>query len=151
MKQLFKHINLFSLPETEKQAFEGFGNDNKAILLILRVKEWDQELKTFLGKILKAVDLDIEEDIYCINITNHSSISFSRLPGKNNYQNIICFGLAPTEIGLTVDCKMYQPFVLSNKNWLFAHNLQDIFEERQQGKKQMAGALWNAMKQLFLK
>lgn len=150
MKQLFKDANIFALPESEKQQLEYFGNNQKGILIVLRVKEWNQELRAFLGKILYAVKLDFDEDIHCLNITNHPSISFSQLNQKNTYQYVICFGLKPKETGLTVEGHLYQPFQLSGIQWLFANNLEDIYEERQQGKKQMAGALWKALQNMFL-
>jgi hypothetical protein len=149
LKQLFKDTNIFSLPETGKQHLDLLGNNQKAVLVVLRVKEWNQELHTFLGKILGAVQLNLDEDTHCLNITNHPTISFSQLNQKQPYRQVICFGLKPEELGVNIHAQMYQPFVLSDVHWLFANDLQAIYEERQAGKKQMAGALWKALKDMF--
>jgi hypothetical protein len=149
LKQLFKDTDIFSLPEAQKQELELLGNNQKAILVVLRVTEWNQAMHTFLGKILGAVQVNVDEDTHCLNITNHASISFSQLHQKHPYQRVICFGLKPKELGLNIEETMYRPFTLSDVQWLFAHNLQTIYEERQEGKKQMAGALWKALKEMF--
>ncbi len=149
MIQLFKDINIFALPEAEKQQIELLGNNKKAVLIVIRAQEWNQEIQAFLGKILGAVQLNFEEDIHCVNITNHPSISFFQLNQNKAYRHVIAFGLPPKELGLNIESRLYQPTLLSDIQWLFAHNIQDIYEERKQGKKQMAGALWKALKDMF--
>ena len=151
MNHLFHHSNIFVLPEAEKQQLTLIGENKKAVLIIIRVEELNPELMVFLGKILEAVRLNIKEDIHILNITNHSSISFPQLYHKHAYQYLLCFGLQPKEMGLNIECQLYRSFTLSEVTMLFANNLQDIFNERQQGKKQMAVALWKALQGIFLK
>lgn len=149
MRQLFKDTNIFALPEAEKQPIELLGNNKKGVLIVFRAQGWNQELRNFLEKILRAVQLNFEEDIHYLNITNHPSISFFQLNQNKAYRHVIAFGLAPKELGLNIESRLYQPILLSDIQWLFAHNIQDIFEERQQGKKQMAAALWKALQLMF--
>ncbi len=151
MNYLFRNNNIFVFPERQDQPLNLVGNNKKAVLVIFRARETADQLMTFLGKVLGAVQLNVEEDIHCLNITNHSSISFSKLSSTPPYQQVIIFGAEPEELGLHFDHRLYQPIHLGNTTFLFADELQEIFEERRQGKKKMAGALWKALQSIFLK
>jgi len=146
---IFNNTDIFVLPEFKKQALKVAGNNKKGILVVIRVAEPDQQLLSFLGKILKAVKINMEEDAHILNITNVSSISFSQINAEKEYKHLLSFGVSPEELGLRVDHQLYRPLQISSTIFLFANPLPAIFEERQQGKKKMSTALWKALQALF--
>ncbi len=149
MKHLFRNINIFVFPENQDQALRLAGQNKKAVLIIFRAGEMSDQLLPFLGKVLGALQLDLEEDTHHIDITTHAPISFSLLSSRHAYKKAIIFGVQPEELGLRINARPYLPFRLGGTHFLFADELKDIYQERQEGKKKMAASLWKALQSIF--
>lgn len=96
----------------------------------------------FLQKILQAVGVSITQSL-CINITQ-LSYSFAKFKQQYTPQYAICFGIAPSDLGLHLQIPLYQTVVLGGTSFLFADSLTLIASD-----KQKKAALWNTLKVMY--
>jgi hypothetical protein len=113
------------------------------------VTDLADELPSFLGKILAAAAPDLPQQAALIKLTKGTSYSFSRLARSQSLKYVLIFGLAPKDLGLHFALTPYRPVDFGGLVFILAHSLAAIYEERQQGGKQMSGELWRALKGVF--
>ena len=126
------------------------GQNQKHVLLVANWGE-NAELRGFLDKVLAAVKLTIEHDTCYINITPAKRLSFPAIVNAHDIKYVLLFGYPPQNLGLNFTLPLYTPVRLNNIIFLAADPIEQIYEERQKGGKQMAGALWKNLKAIFLK
>lgn len=122
------------------------GSNQKKLLVVYNEKDENPERKEFLKKILGAAKFDIDEDIFLLKLTNKEPFSFIALRtiAANNIDNLLVFGFKPTHFGLNIEMQKYQPTHFYDCGFLFADTLSDL-----ENKKELKGALWQSMKELF--
>lgn len=150
MNNLFFDFPLF--PASDELPAPEFcsGENQKNILIILKWESAIDELKPFLSKVLTAVKLDIEKDVFIINKTPENNIGFNALLKEYTFRHIIIFGILPHELGLHFKLSTYEALSHRDQVYLLADALVDIYAERQSGGKEKAGALWNSLKSIFV-
>ena len=127
-----------------------FGQNKQQIILLYNSNpEQDEMLIQFLGNIIKAVGYDLMEDTCFLKIPQKTTISFAQIQKEIPTKFFIVFGRTPSELGIHINSNLYQPFVNLDTTFLFADELQEIYEERQSGGKQKSSHLWKALKSLF--
>lgn len=147
MKNDFIDFPLFVIPEAEPKHCSG---DNREQVLVVFQATTDLEaLKTFLGNVLEAVQLNIQKDITLISLTPGETFSLSRLRKRLPVGKAIVFGLPPSAIGLQCPELRYRLLAFHGMTCLFADELETIYRERQQGGKRLSTALWRSLKTLF--
>lgn len=151
MNYSFKDFQLFSLPTQRSIEKRCLGENEKGLLVIFEAEKESPELRIFLEKILSAVNFDLQKDVLLLNITAGETLSFNKLCKTKNISHLLSFGVIPKRLGLNFEINLYRPFEHKDKTYLFAEDLQTIFEERQKGEKKRAIALWKALQALFLK
>jgi hypothetical protein len=109
----------------------------------------EEELPSFLGKILAAAAPSLPQQAALIKVTKGEPYSFSRLVRAQPLKYVLIFGLAPKDLGLHFALTPYRPVEFDGLVFILAHRLAAIYEERQQGGKQMSGELWRALKGVF--
>jgi len=75
------------------------GNNERRTLVLVEQKDFADH-GALLTKILRAVDLDFEQDISFIPVEKNERISFLNTSDSKEYENILLFGLEPQQIGL---------------------------------------------------
>ena len=143
-------IQLFSIRKANYGGETLLGENQKGLLLITESQGKEEELQSFLGKILGAVKFELQKDAYLLPLNPEENIHFDQLRKDLDISHVISFGIPPHQLGLNFRPAKYQPLTLGKFTFLFADPLTKIFEERQKGGKQMAGSLWQALKTLFL-
>lgn len=138
---------MFAVPELEPKQCRG--SNREQVLVVYQVTADREDLEAFLGKILAAVQLDIERDIALLSITPGASFSLSRLRKQVPVEKAVFFGMEPGSAGLHCTCRLYAPLVFPDLTCVFADELETIMQERQQGGKRLSGALWQNLKELF--
>lgn len=149
MNNDFLNFDLFAVPDplTAHQQCQGEGK--KEVFIAFYGSEKGQ-LKSFIQKIFQAAKVDLQEDVIYFFSTEKHPFGLIPLCKDKNCTVAIVFGYTPQEVGVQIQLQPYQITPFNDMKVLFIDALETIYEERQAGKKEKSGALWNALKQLFL-
>lgn len=124
----FFDFETYLLPQDELLSLEQ--NPSKTILIYLKGAK-EEEIQ-FLGKVLKAVNRDIEKDTYLINDLDTPTLkTINKLV---DFTKVLVFGMNPKEIGLHVRINPYQLFSFQDKQFLFSQSLNTIANNVEQKK-----------------
>jgi hypothetical protein len=146
----FFDFDLFAVPEAQKLRDVVRGAGNQKVFVVFTGIDEEPALFPFLQKIFQATKIDIEQDTYYLPLTAEASFGLAAIPQAKESEIIIIFGFTPPQAGLHLQVPRYQITPFRGQKLLFADALPAIYQERQAGKKEMSGALWGAMKALFL-
>ncbi len=149
MNTYFWDFDLFALPEYPAGSEASPSPGQTRVLVFLGPEETTGELRAFLGNILQAVNVDLENETTSIVITPGSLHSCTSTAKPFAPQYILLFGQDPRQMGLYFALPPYQPVEHRGCTFLWADSLADIFEERRKGGKKKAGLLWGALKEAF--
>lgn len=147
----FIDFAILNVPEKDHLADQLRGQNQQHVLVVFHDTDENEELAVFLGKIFAAVQIDLHKDTILLKLTSFERFSFAGLRQMQDIQTVILFGIHPEQLGVQFVTPPYHPIRHENITFLFADDLQAIFAERQAGGKQMSGALWKALKDLFQK
>ncbi len=101
--------------------------------------------RPFLAKILAAAQLDLENDALFVELPTGQPVSLLTDARQKKPEHVLVFGLPAPQLGLNMDIIPYQPFVFQQITFLFADTLSVL-----EGSKEKKGALWTALKSIFL-
>lgn len=136
-------LKIFSIPEGMPEPVAGAGA--KGVLVVVHSAEWDhatnQELIT---KILRAVHLDPEKDVYVVGLRTGERLSLQAWRQQGTLHRVLAFGCRPAEIGLQIEAPLYRPVELNGTHYLFAAPLAELSRDVNHKK-----ALWTAMRHMF--
>lgn len=145
------NLDIIDVLDNEVVAQRCTGTNEKKILIVFQTGENEAAMRAFLAKMLAAAQLDLEKDVCTLSIMPFEKISFSRLRHQFDIQTCLAFGIPPEHLGIYMQIKPYELLEYNALRFVFVDDLQAVFEERQQGGKQMSGALWKVLQMLFLK
>jgi hypothetical protein len=135
----------FYTPEAPLIPLKGCtGLNKKNILLMSNRSEIPAQL-TFLQKVLRAVDIDLEEDVHFLIADDE--ISASTLSDKRilEYDKLITFGFKASQLGIRgKDSPTTRIFYFEAMTYLIAPALSVVSDEPAQKKQ-----LWNALKEIY--
>lgn len=140
----FFEESLYKVEDLNKNIQHLFKGEANAKILVCYESAISIELEDFLAKIFKAVKVDLEKEVCQLNARG-ANLSWALIEAEYNFQKILCFGLAPSQIGLNLQLKAYQPQTWEGKECLVAHKLADIQQDPQKKRQ-----LWTALQQMFL-
>lgn len=149
MDPYFQNFRIYPIQEDHSVIS---GECNQGILVVLRAldPQKEQELIPFLAKILQAVQLDLDKDAALIYLFQGQRLNLNHLRRTIKINKVICFGLSASDIGLNAITPEYVPFNINPCQYLFAEDLDIIYQERKKGGKQKAGKLWQSLKEMIL-
>ena len=136
-------VPIFSVCEAAEPAQDAHGELEKG-LLILSLAGVEAAERELLSKILTAVRYDLEKDALLLEQEAHLPLNLPRIFRSKTIERIIVFGLAPAQLGLSIDIVHYRPLVFLERQFLFAHSLPEIASD-----KTLKSALWKALQQMF--
>ncbi len=144
MKNTFLNILYFDVQTVQNSDFIG---DNQKNLLIVIANEGDKnDANTeFLSKIIAAIKYNLNDDAVRVFIENDAKLTVSSSIVQYNTKDVLVFGLSNAQLGVFIQQKKYQPFEIQGVRYLFSDNLTEI-----QTQKELKGALWDALKRMFL-
>ncbi len=123
------------------------GGNRKAVLVVYK-KESKGGLEdnlSLLEKILKAIQLDMTEDISLLELPDKDTTSFKSIFQTDLYKTIIVFGFDPSAFGLHFTIPHYQAIHHQGIKILRSHSLAEIGSN-----KNNKALLWNCLKENFL-
>ncbi|NND31751.1 MAG: hypothetical protein HKN76_04110 [Saprospiraceae bacterium] len=147
MDHPFQRIPRYSLPVRE--ASEMIGQQDARIWVILGKQEvGDPALMELLRKILKAIEIDLDQDTFQILSGSGNSFYLSdMLPSSSNDPKIIfSFGVSPQDLGMEIKLTHNRPFKLIGHRFLFSHSLKDINSDSEKKRE-----LWKAIQPMKVK
>lgn len=138
----------FDIPffSDSQQAFKD-GNklkiSNQNVFVIKESDNTDANI-TFLSKILKAIQLDLNSNASLVILKNDRKGSIMEYLESNKEYNIVTFGINAKSLNLQINTFLYKKVPIQNINLLFAHSLQDLQNDVPKKKK-----LWSELQELF--
>lgn len=132
----FLDFKLFVLPETESSAET---DKTYAIAILVNAEEYDESNQEFLKKIISAMKLDFEKEVYLSALKQGECINFHAIPSKT----LISFDISIKQAGIHYPLKKYQLLQYNKEQFLLADSLTKIAADRN-----LKGMLWNVLKNL---
>jgi len=146
----FLDFDLFIAPDADVLGERCFGGGAKGVLVILRTPAaLREEMEAFAGKVFAAAQIDLPKDALLLYLQANEHFSLANLCREKGLSHVIAFGIPAADMSVQALAQAYQPVEIEGIQLLLAHDISAIYEERQQGGKQMSGALWNALKLMF--
>lgn len=147
---MFLDFELFASPDRQLKASDLIGQGGREIFIAYEVDSAEKERLNYLKKILGAAKIDLEQDTRSLAVQPGESVQLDSAAFDAFPAYILLFGVKPKQLSLNFQLSAYQPVVYRETTFLWVDSLGTIQEERQAGKNQKAGALWLALKQIFL-
>ncbi len=101
--------------------------------------------REFLSKVLSSVQLNLDKDTLFAEIPELMQISFATELKNRHPEQVLVFGVTPSQLGLHIEAAYYRPLSFYGVTWLFADALS-VLEPDKNRKSQ----LWTALRQMFL-
>lgn len=146
----FFDFKITNLAETSAMLARCTGENAKKVMLIFQTIEQSADLKSFLSKIVTAAHLELDRDTCLLILKPGEQFSFIQLSQHFDIHTLIAFGIEPQQLGIHFQTVPYAILQHEQLRYVFADDLQQIFDERQQGGKRISGELWQTLKTLFL-
>lgn len=150
MKPGFFDFHLFPLSDWEQLGSRLSGGNARHVLIVMEHQEDDKELTDFLGKILSAAKLNLEEDTLLLKLTKGENISLPNLSQAKPVKYVLLFGVGPRQLGVHFPLVADEPTRFGKVLFLYSPPLRSLFEERKAETRPKAASLWKNLKQLFV-
>ncbi|MBX2877045.1 MAG: hypothetical protein KTR30_33305 [Saprospiraceae bacterium] len=147
---MFLDFELFASPDKQLQPSDLSGKGSRGIFIAYEADTAEKERLDYLKKILAAAKIDLDQDVNALALDAETSIQLNRSAFATAPQYILLFGVKPKQLSLNFQLPTYSPVSYQGTTYLCVDSLATIQEERMAGKNQKAGALWLALKQIFL-
>ncbi len=146
----FYDFDLYPLPDWGQIRPLIQGKGERGILILYRsTPDQAATMEAFLASIFKAASIQLSEDTYLLNLFDHKRVLLADFYKDYALEYIFAFGFSQAELGMQAQMPTYYPVELNQKIYVFADDIQLIYEERQQKGTKLSGALWKAIRQLF--
>lgn len=147
---MYLDFELFATPERQLTASDLRGDGQRGIFIAYEVDEAEDKRLDYLKKILAAAKIDLDRDASYLPLKAEDLIHLNTEIFPQPLSQVILFGIQPEQLCLNFQLPPYQPISYQNITFLLIDTLGVIQEERLAGKSQKAGALWLALKHIFL-
>lgn len=97
----------------------------------------------FLGKILGAIGLNLQESVFLLDLGTVENLYLFQWLSNKRVKQIFAFDVAPERLGLTIEVSNNELFPFRDIYWIFNESLAAISAD-----KQLKGALWGSLKKL---
>ena len=150
MNNSFFDFELFAAPDRHFDQVQGQGQSK---IFVLYTVEADQVAEQeYLAAILKPKPLllDLQKDAFFLALQTNQAISIAAIIQKFDPRYILLFGCNPKHCGIRIQLTNYQPTKFQGRHFLSADSLHQIKSDREKKDNRRAGALWAALKELFV-
>ena len=120
-------------------------HDNNARHTLILMNSKDKEQLDFLGKILKAVQYDITQDVLLISLPQETQIDLTKMMRDVDISSILLFGIPLSKVGIHYNLPNYRPITINSTTYLLAEQLGQISKNQMKKKE-----LWTALQKVFL-
>ena len=103
----------------------------------------------YAARIIGAVKLSLEEDMYLLPWREKTDYSLSGLLRQLQVDRVLVFGVEPAALGLHFQAPRFLPVRVDGRTFLFSCSLTQLRNNREAGNRENAVKLWNALRQMF--
>lgn len=122
------------------------GQNARHTLIVVMKEAYDEPSANFLAKVLAAVEYELERDTLLLLLSAHvPAASWMALQSSHTIRRVLFFGVSPQLLGLSLMLRPYTAVEWYGVEWLSADALPKL-----SGQRTLKGALWVAMKPMFL-
>ncbi len=118
------------------------GNNARRTLVLVEQKDFEEH-GVLLTKILRAVELDFNQDVSFISMEKDESLSLLSTSSAKDYDNLILFGIEPRQIGLRTNPRL-SLLRLENHTVIVSARLSTIATDAKAKR-----ILWDHLKEVF--
>ncbi|RME97448.1 MAG: hypothetical protein D6772_10400 [Bacteroidetes bacterium] len=137
-------------PTSPSIAIQGAGH-RKVLVVLHGPAAADEANIDFLENILKAAQLTpTTEQIYRLDLPKGVDFALAPCCRVLNIRDVLMFGDCRAQLGIRAQLPPYTFTRIGEVHYLLAQELDQLRAEREQGRKQHAGALWQALKNRYL-
>jgi hypothetical protein len=119
------------------------GKGEKGLLISLQSSDKEENMATLEG-LVKAIKLDIEEDVTIVSM-DESYTSLNSLIANNKYSTIILVGITADQIGFTINAQPYFFYKMEGFSILLTDSLSDMNADKAKKMK-----FWQNLQSRFL-
>lgn len=149
MNHSFFDFDLYAAPDPG-HALKNIRGQGQAGILALYESEADPERdREYLEAILRPLKLDLQNDAFFLALQKKEAISVAAILQQFKSKYVLIFGGEPKDFGIRLQLPDYQPVKFQGKHFLKADALHQIRTDREKKDNRRAGALWNALKEMF--
>lgn len=134
---------LFSVPESSV-ATPGAGLYLKKILILIKSEPHFTGSKVFLEKVLSAVQIDLNQDVYWWSLDSTAQFPFLAELKNRAPEQVLVFGFTPADLHLRAEISLYSPVFFYGSMFLFADSLSQLEPDRDRKTR-----LWHALKAIY--
>ncbi len=146
LKSKYFNQSVIRLPENKIDPALATGSNQKKILIVSLVQaEGEVVDDAFLKKIFESVKIALAQDATLLSFKQDKAFNWKAVTQDFEFDHLIFFGQSLQNLGLQLAFKRYVPFDFQGKQILVAEPLDLIATDRTK-----KGALWNALKMVFL-
>lgn len=149
MNDSFFDFELFAAPDGSAALDKLQGKGRARILILFAVEADEAQDQAYLSAILKPLGFDLQNDAFFLAMQKKQRISASALLRRCDPRYILLFGCRPEDCGIRIPLADYQALDFQGKTFLKADSLHQIRTDREHKDNRRAGALWNALKEMF--
>lgn len=147
---LYLDFDLYAKPERQLKATDLSGQGQAGIFIVYDPGVNAADNLAYLKKILAAAKIDLDNDTYCLALSKEEQLQLDKRQFAHEIKHVLLFGVQPKQLSLNFILPPYQVKLYQKETYLIVDALELIQEERQAGNNKKAGALWLALKQIFL-
>jgi len=117
-------------------------NSSKITKLLVVHPPLSQEEEDLKQKIIKAIGFNLA-NTGLLELSPEDKIKFTILQENLKFKQIISFGIGIEQLGLNIQCPLYQPVIVKNTTLLISEKLIELSQ------KDKKNQLWQSLKQMF--
>lgn len=152
MSNSFFDFELFAAPD-QQAGVDKIQGRGKARILVFYTFEGDgSQDREYLEAILKPKPLgfDLQKDVFFLALQKKEAVSAATVIQKHDPKYVLLLGCRPEDLGIRIQLTDYKAIKFRGRGFLKADSLHRIRTDRENNDNRRAGALWNALKELFL-
>ena len=139
----FLSLPLYDIPDSPISSTSGSPAE-KHWIFISSAEQMDLQIMDFLSKILASIDINLSSNVYLVPMTSDQRIYVHKyIPEGSGKKHILCFGIPPEDLGLSIKKDLYHPVQLNGHTFLFCDHLGGIQSDA--NKKR---ALWESLQSI---
>jgi hypothetical protein len=148
----FFDFELFAAPDRHTALDKIRGSGQAGILAFYTFEEDGSKDREYLAAILKPKPLafDLQKDVFFLALQKNEVISAAAIIQEHQPKFVLLFGCDPKNLGIRIQLTDYQPIKFQGTRFLKADSLYRIRTDRENNDNRRAGALWNALKEMFI-
>lgn len=152
MNNSFFDFELFAAPDRQAALEKIQGNGQAGILVFYTFEDDGSKDQEYLAAILKPKPLafDLQKDVFFLALQKNEVISAAAIIQKHAPRYVLLFGCEPQDLGIRIQLTDYQPIKFQRISFLKIDSLFRIRTDRENNDNRRAGALWNALKEMFI-